>query len=95
MDALLHGQKELIHLLWRGRFLKLSVISKRMVKKRVAVDHIREGCGLENEKSRAQNRSLWDSTAMGTVAELQLLRIQVPLDSTQEKTLTKSYFMCS
>ena len=37
MDALLHGLNEFIHLLWRGRFLQVSVISKRMVIDRVAV----------------------------------------------------------
>ena len=65
MDALLHGLNELINLLWRGRFLQLSVISKRMMKDRVAVHNIRERCGIQNEENRSLDRSLWDSTADG------------------------------
>ena len=65
MDALLHGLNEFINLLWRGRFLHLSVISKRMMKDRVAVDNIRERCGIENEENRSQDGSLWDSAADG------------------------------
>ena len=37
MYALLHGLNEFINLLWRGRFLQLSVISRRVMKDRVAV----------------------------------------------------------
>ena len=65
MDALLHGLNEFINLLWRGRFLQLSVISKRMMKDRVAVDNIRERCGILNEENRSQDRSPWDSAADG------------------------------
>ena len=52
-------------LFWRGRFLQLSVISKRMMKDRVAVNNIRERCGIQNEENRSLDRSLWDSTADG------------------------------
>ena len=65
MDALLHGLNEFISLLWRGRFLQLSVISKRMVKNRVAFHNIREGCSMQNKKSRSQDKSFWDSAADG------------------------------
>ena len=65
MDALLHGLNEFINLLWRGRFLQLSVISKRMMKDRVVVHNIREGCSTQNEKNRSRDRSLWDSAADG------------------------------
>ena len=51
MDALLHGLNEFINLLWRGRFLQLSVISKRVMKDRVAVHKIRERCGIQNEET--------------------------------------------
>ena len=47
MDALLHGLNEFINLLWRGRFLRLSVICKRMMKDRVAVLNVRERCGIQ------------------------------------------------
>ena len=65
MDALLHGLNEFINLLWRGRFLHLSVISKRMMKDRVAVNNIRERCGIQNEENRSHYRSQWDSAADG------------------------------
>ena len=65
IDALLHGLNEFINLLWKGRFLQLNVISKRMLKDRVAVHNIRERCGIQNEKNRSQDRSLWDSAADG------------------------------
>ena len=65
MDALLHGLNEFINLLWRGRFLQLSVISKRVMKDRVAVHNIRERCGTQNEENRSHDRSLWDSAADG------------------------------
>ena len=65
MDALLHGMNEFINLLWRGRFLRLSVISKRVMKGRVAAYNIREKCGLQNEENRSQDRSLRDSAADG------------------------------
>ena len=55
MYALLHGLNEFINLLRRGRFLQLSVISKRMMKDRVAVNNIRERCGIQNEKNRPQD----------------------------------------
>ena len=51
MDALLHGLNEFINLLWRGRFLQLSVISKRVMKDRVAAYEIRERCGIQNEET--------------------------------------------
>ena len=64
MDAaLLHGLNEFINLLWRGRFLQLSVISRRVMKDRVAVHDIRERCGIQNEANRCQDRSQWDSAA--------------------------------
>ena len=65
MDALLHGLNEFINLFCTGRFLQLSVISKRMMKDRVAVHNIRERCGIQNEENRSLDRSLWDSTADG------------------------------
>ena len=65
MDALLHGLNEFINLLWRGRFLQLSVTSKTMKKDRVAVHNIRERCGIQNDKNRSPDRSLWDSAADG------------------------------
>ena len=65
MGALLHGLNEFINLLWRGRFLQLSVISKRVMKDRVAFHNIRERCGIENEENRSQDGSLWDSAADG------------------------------
>ena len=65
MGALLHGQNEFINLLWRGRFLQLNVISKRVMKDRVAFHNIRERCGIENEENRSQDGSLWDSAADG------------------------------
>ena len=40
MDTLLHGLNEFINLLWRGRFLQVSVISKRMMKDKVVVHNI-------------------------------------------------------
>ena len=72
MYALLHGLNEFINLLWKGRFLQLNVISKRMLKDRVAVHNIRERCGIQNEKNRSQDRSL-----MGTGAERQLFTVIV------------------
>ena len=63
MEALLHGLNDFINLLWRGRFLQLSFISKRMMKDRVAVNNIRERCGIQIEKNRSQDRSLWESAA--------------------------------
>ena len=65
MDALLHGLNEFIHLLWRGRFLQVSVISKNVMKDGVPVHNIRERCGIQNEENRSQDRSLWDSAADG------------------------------
>ena len=65
MDALLRGLNEFINLLWRGRFLRLSVISKRVMKDRVVVNNIRESGVLQNEENRSQDRSLWDSAAEG------------------------------
>ena len=66
MDAaLLHGLNEFINLLWRGRFLQLNVISKRVMKDRVAFHNIRERCGIQNEENRSQDRSLWDSATDG------------------------------
>ena len=65
MDTLLHGLNEFINLLWRGRFLQLSVTSKTMKKDRVAVHNIRGRCGIQNEKNRSKDRSLWDSAAAG------------------------------
>ena len=65
MGALLHGQNEFINLLWRGRFLQLSVISKRVMTDRVAAYEIRERCGIQNEENRSQDRSMWDSAADG------------------------------
>ena len=64
-DALLQGPNEFTNLSWRGRFLQLSVISNRLVKERVAFHNIRERCGIQNEKNRSQDRSLWDSTCDG------------------------------
>ena len=65
MNALLHGLNEFINLLWRGRFLQLSVISKRTMKDRVAVHNIRERCCIQNEENRFQDRSLWNSATDG------------------------------
>ena len=65
MDALLHGLNEFINLLLRGRFLQLSVISKRVMMDRVAVHNIRDSGVLQNEENRSQDRSLWDSAADG------------------------------
>ena len=36
-----------------------------MMKDRVAVDNIRERCGIQNEENRSRDRSLWDSAADG------------------------------
>ena len=72
MEALLRGLNEFISLLWTGRFLELSDISKRMVKDRVDVHNIRERCGIQNDKNRSQDRSL-----MGTGAERQLFTVIV------------------
>ena len=63
MDSLLHGLNNFINLLGRGRFLQLSVISKRMVQDTVAVYSIRDRCSTHNKKNRSQGRSLWDPTA--------------------------------
>ena len=65
MDALLHGLNEFIHLLWRGRFLQVSVISKNVMTDGVPVHNIRERCGIQNEENRSQDRSLWDSATDG------------------------------
>ena len=66
MDVLLHGLNEFINLLWRGRFLQLSAVSKKkVIKDRVAVHNIRERCGILNEENRSQDRSPWDSAADG------------------------------
>ena len=43
-----------------------------MMKDRVAVDNIRERCGIQNDKNRSQDRSL-----MGTGAERQLFTVIV------------------
>ena len=43
----------------------MNVISKRMMKDRVAVHNIRERCGILNEENRSQDRSPWDSAADG------------------------------
>ena len=61
----MHGLNESIDLLWRGRFLQLSIISKSVMKNRVAVHNIRERCGTQNEENRSHDRSLWDSAADG------------------------------
>ena len=75
----MHGLNEFINMLWRGRFLHLSVTSKKMIKDRLAVHNITSERGTVYRMKRTGPRSGPCGTLqlMVTGAELQLFTVTV------------------
>ena len=48
-----------------GQTSATECLQQKNDKDRVAVHNVRERCGMQNEKNRSQDKSLWDSAADG------------------------------